>query len=162
MFCISMIVSDFNPIFFTRMFLMKNGHRAVWTMVGAALISLMPVTQARANFVGIHISGNLYHINEATGMGSEVANTQNIGFNALAQDSNDRLISSDTAPNATHLFEIDPFDGSNTIVASTSPAHSVRGLAFSPTDELFAVVNGQDITNQDLPDELYRVNTINR
>ena len=136
---------------------MVTGRNAVWPLLVVAWTCLKPALVAHgADLVGISISGPVYHIDPATGLGSEVATTQG-GFNALGQDRGGRIVGVGTAPGLTELYEINPFDGSTTRLATSSPAMSVRGLAFSPSDVLYAIVDGGQSNGTFHLDMLYRV-----
>jgi hypothetical protein len=105
--------------------------------------------------IGVTIDGVVVSIDQSTGAGNTIGNC---GFvvNSLAKDSSGTLYSA----SGTKLITINPMTGAGTEVATLNfgaDPSDVRGLAFSPDNVLYAVVNGYSSTGIG-PDHLYTVN----
>jgi hypothetical protein len=91
-----------------------------------------------------------------------VLNSAGNSYHALAQDSHGNLYAgsfSVTAENG-RVSRIDPYTGVplQTFNAVTPGAGDIRGLAFDPTNRLFAAVNRNDAHGSPtLPDDLYEI-----
>ena len=132
---------------------------AVWMLL------LVCGGRVQATMIGVSGSGNVYHIDEATGLGTFVGST-GIGFpyiiNSLARSPAGVYFSAtDTSfPFPQSLFTIDPATGAGTIVASLSfgsVSPSIRALAFSPAGELYAIHNQGLLSS---PNDLYLINPV--
>jgi len=92
---------------------------------------------AHAEIIGVSWAGNVYSIDETTGSGFLLGASGYDRLNSLAADSSGIIYSA----SSNALLTIDPITGSGTFVAPISTSNGVRGLAFSPDDVLFAVVD---------------------
>jgi hypothetical protein len=107
--------------------------------------------------IGVNIDGLVVSIYQATGIGTTIGNC---GFvvNSLAKDNSGTLFSA----SGTKLITINPTTGAGIQVATLNfgaDPPDVRGLAFSPDNVLYAVVNGYPQTVPGIgPDHLYTVN----
>lgn len=98
-------------------------------------------------------SGNIFQL-EIDGSGSLISSSD-FGGNALASNSAGHIFTVSGLPGGVRpLVEIDPKTGAESIVTQFQNL-SVRGLAFSSTDELFAISN-TDLNST--TDELFKLN----
>ena len=105
-----------------------------------------------ATLVACNQSGSVFKIDESTGVGSLVGSTGFIGTNSLARDDAGTLYS---VPGP--LITIDPTTGVGTLKTNVTPPTDVRGLAFSPTNALFAIRYGGPVGSIDGPDDLVTI-----
>jgi hypothetical protein len=105
---------------------------------------------------GVEFTGLFVRINPATGAGQTISNTGYFGLNSLAADSQGVLYSA--ARDGT-LITINPHTGVAAPKAAINfgaDAVSVRGLAFSPGGELYAI--NSPIATQIVPHDLWKIN----
>ena len=119
-------------------------------MVIATTVLAMPVA-SHSTIIAVEFDGDVYSIDEATGGCGFVGNVDFIQSNSMAQNAAGTLYS--TGDSNSALITIDPSSGDGTQVAPL-PGHSIRALAFSPADVLYAAVG----CSCDDPNQLYTVN----
>jgi len=114
--------------------------------VAAASVPLSLVLSASVNaasILGVSYEGDVIKIDQNTGVGTTIDSSGFFGLNSLADDSSGRFFSV-TDPDASELLVgIEPETGSGSRVVNLllGEGVSVRGLAFSPSDVLFAVTD---------------------
>lgn len=92
---------------------------------------------AAAQVLAVDWDGLAYTVDEDTGEITFLASTGLININSLARDAGGRLVGAGHVPSNV-LFEIDPLTGGASVFHYAF-LNSIRGLAFSPTDTLYAV-----------------------
>lgn len=122
-----------------------------WAMAGFLLLGASPVTHA--DILGVSFSGAAYDINSATGSGVSIGS--NGGFNALAVSPGGTVWGASTS----NLWSINPLTGAGTVGPAISGMGgiSIRGLAFSPGGQLFAINNGGAASSTSCCDDLFRI-----
>jgi hypothetical protein len=94
---------------------------------------------AQEMLLGVSWEGYSYKIEPFSGNATELARPDRM-FNAMARDSAGKFIASD---NSNWLHLIDSIDGSAQFITSISGGgldETIRGMAFTPDDRLFAVM----------------------
>ena len=108
--------------------------------------------------LGIGFGGSIYSINETTGVGALLGSSGFFGTNSMARDSAGALYSAALSS----LVTIHPVTGAGTLGPTLSgfgaEGLSIRGLAFSSTDVLYAVNNGGGPGAVAVNDLLYTIN----
>jgi hypothetical protein len=129
--------------------------------LGALVGLLMMPVVAGADLIGVGFGGNVFRINETTGVGVTVGSSGFATLNSLASNSSGVLYSAEDDPSRTQrLVTINPATGAGTAGAvlnfgAVNP--DVRALAFSPSDVLFAANNTGPI-GQLNPDDIFTIN----
>ena len=125
--------------------------------LASVILLAIPVTGHGA-LVGIGFGGSVYSINETTGAGTLLGSSGFGATNSMARDSAGTLYS---ATNSS-LITINPVTGAGTLASTLSgfgaEGLSIRGLAFSSTNVLYAVNNGGSPGDIDTNDLLYTIN----
>jgi hypothetical protein len=120
------------------------------------LILMYPSTLKAAPMIGINFAGDVFAIESSTGAGSPLGSSGLLLLNSLAKNSAGVLYSQGSTNGFdSHLVTINPSTGAATLVAPLSIS-GLRGLAFSPTDVLYGLVNGSLFSDID---SLYRIDT---
>lgn len=120
---------------------------------------------AQADIIAIEFGGAVVDIDSSTGAATPVGPSGvNGALNAMARDGGGTLYSAGATGlnNDTNLYTLDALTGLATDVANLSfgaEVVSVRGMAFSAADTLFAVNNGGGLTSTGVTDNLFTVNT---
>ncbi|MBI3682843.1 MAG: hypothetical protein HY235_20920 [Acidobacteria bacterium] len=112
-------------------------------LLASALAALLPAL-AVASLVGVTYDGRVLSLNESTGTGAVVGSSGLFGFNSLARNSAGVYYSATDifGLSVLDLVTINPATGAAAVAATLNfgvLVPSVRGLAFSPTDTLFAI-----------------------
>ena len=125
--------------------------------LASAILLTAPVAGHGA-LVGIGFGGSVYSIDETTGTGSLLGSSGFGTTNSMARNSAGTLYSATSAS----LITINPGTGAGTLAPALSgfgaEGLSIRGLAFSSADVLYAINNGGspgDVATNDL---LYTIN----
>ena len=121
-----------------------------------ALVLLLTATrslQADTELYGVSLYGNVVQIDTSTGAGTLVGNSGHLA-NAAASDSQNRVIvGGGSGADADVLYQVDPFTGTSQLYLSLTgrPAgYQIRGLAFNPSDNLYALLSDSDPAALDL------------
>ena len=138
-----------------------------WTLAAVAVYFLSaPTASYAATILGVSFDGGVSRIDESDGSGSSIGDTGFSGVNSLSRRGDGTFFSVARALDdaAATLFTIDPSNGAGSSIASLDFGKadaSVRGLAFSPSNALFAVNNGGSRFSSTDPDDLYTINVNN-
>ena len=106
-----------------------------FVLICSALV-IASVRPCSAELIGVSWFGPVYRINEVTGNATIINALASIRMNSLARDSAGRLFSVG-GTNSNQLININPKTG-QIISSKQLPISDFRGMAFSPTDQLFA------------------------
>jgi hypothetical protein len=106
----------------------------------ALLAALALASTANAqDMIGISWVGDVYTLSSGTGSGSLLASSGLSQINALARRSDGKIfVGGGNSTTSTSIYEINRTTGAATLV-TTVPLGSIRGLAFGPSDVLYAV-----------------------
>ena len=116
-----------------------------------------------ATIIGVSWEGAVVSIDSSGGTSSSIGSSGFTGLNSLARTSTGTLISVAGNPLFTTdstLVRIDSSTGAGTSLGTVTglPAGSIRALAFSSDDTLFAIANGGGPFSTTDPDDLYTIN----
>ncbi|TVQ33057.1 MAG: hypothetical protein EA376_03090 [Phycisphaeraceae bacterium] len=117
--------------------------RLARVLLGILLPAMMVAGPARADFIGISFfsPGDVFTFNES-GDVTLLGPSGFGGLNSLAKDSSGNLYTQGFSTKTGAAFVlIDPLTGVGTAVAPNADQLDVRGLAFDPSDTLYAIVN---------------------
>ena len=124
----------------------------------ASVILLAIPVAGHGALVGIGFGGSVYSINETTGAGTLLGNSGFGDTNSMARNSAGILYSA----TPSSLITINPVTGAGTLASALSgfgaEGLSIRGLAFSSTNVLYAVNNGGSPGDTTTDDLLYTIN----
>jgi len=120
-----------------------------------AVYALLP-SIANAATIGVGAAGDVFAIDETTGVGTLLGPSGFSGLNSAASDSEGTIYS----VAGREIITIDPITGAGTLV-TTLDFGAVRGLAFSPDDILYAIFDGGFSGGLFLPDDLYTIDLSN-
>jgi hypothetical protein len=120
--------------------------------LAAVLLLFLPVL-AKATIISVSWNGTVSSIDGANGTGVLIGHSGFYNLNSLARNSSGILYS---VAGGSPLVTIDPNTGLVEDVMTTTLS-SVRGLAFSRDDVLFAVENGGGPENTVEPDDLFTI-----
>ncbi len=126
--------------------------------LGVVLLVASARFAAADPILGVAFDGGLYNINSSTGSGALVGSTGVTGLGSLAQNSAGTLY----AAGQDGLRTLNPSTGdASSVVPITGllEGQSIRGLAFSATDVLYAINNGGGVGPVGIDDPLYTINT---
>ncbi|MBK8975442.1 MAG: hypothetical protein IPM29_05915 [Planctomycetes bacterium] len=104
-----------------------------------SLVATVTAVPAQNDMIGVSWTGSVYGIDSTTGAGTLIGTTGlGTGANSMAIDGSGTVY---IHQRSTGLATVDPATGAATIVCRLT-ALDVRGLAYSPTGVLYAVVDG--------------------
>lgn len=122
------------------------------------LLMMAGTGHADAAAIGVSWWGDVWSINETAGSATLIGASGFTRLNSLARNSAGEIF---TASHFGELIKIDPNDGSGLVVADLfgfpTNYSTVRALAFSSDDSLFAIVDEAPTSNFVGLDALYRV-----
>lgn len=126
-------------------------------------LSALPLQASAATILGVSWDGSVYSVDSSTGGQSSVGSSGFNGLNSLARNQAGQFYSVAGHPlfdTQSTLLRINPSSGAGTSVSTLTglAAGSVRALAFSSSDVLFAIVNGGGPTAIGVADDLYTIN----
>jgi hypothetical protein len=91
------------------------------------------------DMIGISWSGDVYTLSSGSGSGSFLASSGLSQINAMARRSDGKVfVGGGNSATSTSIYELNRSTGSATLVTSV-PLGSIRGLAFGPSDVLYAI-----------------------
>lgn len=128
-------------------------------LVGLALLTV-PAPAKAVSLIGVSFDGTVTNINSDTGRGVAVGSSGFNTLNSLARNSSGTFFSATNFIGADpFLVAINPNTGLGTKVATLDfvRAGDVRGLAFSPSDTLFAINSSVKESGEELPDSLLTI-----
>lgn len=135
---------------------MKRMHAVLRSIFVATL--MLGFSQAQAGLIGVSFGGGLYSIDQTNGATTFIGSTGFSALNALAADSGGTIYST----SGSNLLSINTTTGAGTSVATISglgEGTSIRGLAFSSSNVLYAINNGGSPGSTSVDDKLYTINT---
>lgn len=109
------------------------------TIAAASLLALTP--RADATIIGINFVGTVFSIDETTGSGAAIGPSGFAGTNSMTRNSAGTIYTAEGGTGTNTLVTINPITGAGTAGASFATSNGVRGLAFSSSDVLFAVLD---------------------
>ena len=120
---------------------------------------------AHADLIAIDFNGTLVEIDKTTGVGVPIGGSGVVnGLNAVASDSTGTFYSAGgtglNVDNDLYTFDLLTGVASSIATLNLGPVVSVRGMAFSPGDTLYALNNGGGLTSTIVDDELYTINPL--
>jgi hypothetical protein len=133
-------------------------------MFAGATVLIAPQARAQFDLVGVQWSftnSSVFALNGATGQGVAIGLSGVTSLNSLARNSAGVLFSVGVGDAGNQLVTINPLTGVATSVAALNfgaDTPSVRGLAFSSNDILYAINNGGDPGSASDDDNLYTIN----
>ncbi len=131
-----------------------------WLLLYALL--WLPAPVQAADILGVAWDGVVSQLDASDGTGQTAGSSGFSGLNSLARSSAGEFFSvaGDAFASTSTLISIDPLSGLGTSIATVTLGAdevSVRGLAFSPGDVLYAVNNGGGKFSTTDPDALYTI-----
>lgn len=127
-----------------------------WAICGCVLIGASPaVTQA--DILGVGYWGKVYDIDSATGAGTLLASYQQVYLNDLARSPDGSFWA---AGESAQLWSVDPLTGTTAAgptISGIPGVTSIRGLAFAPGGQLYAINNYGGSGSTSCCDDLYRI-----
>ena len=120
-----------------------------------------------ATILGVSWEGAVVSIDGSNGTASSIGSSGFTGLNSLGRNSAGVFFSVAGNPLFTTdstLIRLDPSTGAGTSLGTITglPAGTIRELAFSPSDVLFAIVNGGGPFGTGVVDDLYTINLSTR
>lgn len=136
-------------------------HLSRTAFVAAALAFTQPASAA--TLIGVSWEGGVVSIDTSAGSFSSIGDSGFAGLNSLARNSAGELYAVAGKPffdADSTLIRIDPVTGVGTALGTLTglPGGSVRALAFSSADALFAIGNGGGPSAIGVADDLYTIN----
>ncbi len=140
----------------------------MWRFTGLFLavgLFIAPDFAQASDILGVAWDGTVVLIDESSGTGQDIGPSGFSGLNSLAKSSNGTFYSVAGDPlftTASTLITIDSSTGLGASVAAVNglDAGTVRAVAFSPGDVLYAIGNGGGAFGTGIADDLYAINLI--